>query len=148
MPKTLDRFDQKILTLLRQNSRLPTSKIAAQINLSRNAVRQRIERLERDGVIEAYTLRTRAPEQDSNSITAFMMVFRKDRMRGDAVINCLQGMEEVRQCFVLSGEFDLLVQLQASSQERMRAIWQEITALEGVQNTTTSFVLKQVIDLP
>jgi DNA-binding Lrp family transcriptional regulator len=148
MQKTLDAFDLKIIDALSINARLPASQIAEKVKLSRNAVRQRIERLERDGVIKGYTLRLGEGQQQGDAITAIIMVFRKDRMRGADVIQSLRRIQEVRQCYVLSGEFDLLVKLRARSQERMCEIWQQISALPGVENTTTSFALQKVIDLP
>ena len=147
MSKPLDQFDKSILKHLKNNARLPTSQLATKVNLSRNAVRQRIERMERDGVIQSYTLQTNELETDKLSSTAFIMVFRKDRMRGENVIKQLRQIQEVRECHVLSGDFDLLVKLQAHSQERICDIWQEITDLEEVENTNTCFALKKVIDL-
>ena len=148
MHKPPDSFDLKILDELTLNARLPTSQIADKVKLSRNAVRQRIERMERDGVIKGYTLRLGEGQHQGDAVTAIIMVFRKDRMRGADVINSLRKIQEVRQCYVLSGEFDLLLKLRAHSQERLCQIWQKIAELPGVENTTTSFTLQQVIDLP
>ena len=148
MKKLLDAFDQKILDELSQNARLPVAQLADKVSLSRNAVRQRIERLERDKVIKGYTLRLGEGQSQGDPVTAIIMVFRKDRMRGSDVIQSLRKIREVRQCYVLSGEFDLLLKLRAQSQERMCEIWQAIAELPGVENTTTSFTLQQVIDLP
>ena len=148
MQKELDTFDLKILDQLSLNARLPTAQIASRVNLSRNAVRQRIERLERDGVIQGYTLRLGEGHYPGDAVTAIIMVFRKDRMHDTEVIKALQKLQEVRQCYVLSGEFDLWVKLRAHSQERMCRIWQMISELPGVENTTTSFTLQQVVDLP
>ena len=53
----LDEIDQKILKELEENSRLPIAKIAHRVSLSRNAVRQRIDRLERDKIITGYTIK-------------------------------------------------------------------------------------------
>ena len=148
MPKPLDPFDQQILDELSQNARLPVAQLADKVSLSRNAVRQRMERLERDGIIKAYTVQFGEGHLHGDPVTAIIMVFRKDRMRGADVIHSLRKIQEVRQCYVLSGEFDLLVKLRAQSQERMCEIWQAIAELPGVENTTTSFTLQQVIDLP
>ena len=40
---------------------------------------------------------------------------------------------------------DLLVQVEAATHERISDIWATISALDGVQNMTTSFVLDSVV---
>ena len=52
MKRTLDKIDERIIEELTRNSRLAHNDIAMKVNLSRNAVRLRIERLERDGYIK------------------------------------------------------------------------------------------------
>lgn len=56
MKRLPDRADERILAELARNARIPHAEIADKINLSRNAVRQRIERLERSGHIGGYTI--------------------------------------------------------------------------------------------
>lgn len=58
MKRILDPLDERIIAELRLNARAAHAELATKVNLSRNAVRQRIERLERDGVIQGYTVRT------------------------------------------------------------------------------------------
>ena len=52
-----DEIDQALLRLLRANARMPAAELARAVNLSRTTVQSRLERLERSGVIEGYTLR-------------------------------------------------------------------------------------------
>lgn len=49
----LDQIDRLILAALTENARIPLVALAAQVHLSRNAVKQRIERMERQGMIGA-----------------------------------------------------------------------------------------------
>ncbi|MNO03487.1 hypothetical protein PS893_00430 [Pseudomonas fluorescens] len=74
-----------------------------------------------------------------------MFVYRYDRMRGTEVLEALRKMPEVLQCEVMSGEYDLMVRVGASSPERVHKVWNEISAMPGVENTITSFVLLNVI---
>ncbi len=56
MKRVLDKVDEKILDELTRHARLAHNEIGLKVNLSRNAVRLRIERLERDGYIRGYTI--------------------------------------------------------------------------------------------
>src|SRR5437660_329549 len=51
----LDSVDLKILTLLSKDGRLPAAQLGEQVGLSRPAVAERIEKLERNGVIRGTT---------------------------------------------------------------------------------------------
>jgi DNA-binding Lrp family transcriptional regulator len=143
--RILDPLDEHIIAQLQLNARAAHAELAAKVNLSRNAVRQRIERLERDGVIQGYTVRTGEGRQATSNINAVIFVYRYDRMRGAEVLQALRAIPEVIQCDVMSGEFDLMLRVGAASPQRVHKVWTEIAALPGVENTVTSFVLSSVV---
>jgi Lrp/AsnC family transcriptional regulator, leucine-responsive regulatory protein len=142
----LDAIDRKILDALQEDARIPVATLAQQVGLSRHAVRHRIDRLEALKVITGYTVRTGERAADAPVVRAIIMVYRRDRMRGADVTSAITRLPEVRYCAVLSGEFDLLVHLEAASQERITEIWQLLAALPGVVDTYTSFVLSPLVD--
>ncbi|MCP3752942.1 MULTISPECIES: Lrp/AsnC family transcriptional regulator [Pseudomonas] len=141
MKRILDPLDERILAELSANARIAHAELGAKVNLSRNAVRQRIERLERDGAIQGYTLRLGDSRRAASMISAVIFVYRHDRMRGEEVLAGLRSIPEIVQCEVLSGEFDLMLRVNAASPERVHRVWKEIAAMAGVENTVTSFVL-------
>ncbi|TIP15170.1 MAG: Lrp/AsnC family transcriptional regulator, partial [Mesorhizobium sp.] len=57
----------------------------------------------------------------------------------------LRRIPEVVACDVMSGEFDLVVRVEATEADRTRQIWQEISALPGVRDTLTAFALSSMI---
>ena len=145
MKRILDRADERILGELTHNARMPHAELAEKVNLSRNAVRQRIERLERDGLIQGYTIIIGEGKPRASTIAAMMFVYRHDRMRGGDVIQALKRIPEVVCCDVMSGEFDLVVRVEASAADRIREIWQDVSALPGVRDTLTAFALSSMI---
>lgn len=145
MKRILDRSDERILAELTRNARIPHAELAEKVSLSRNAVRQRIERLERDGLIQGYTIVAGEGKPCTSAIAAMMFVYRHDRMRGGDVIQKLKRVPEVVSCDVMSGEFDLVVRVEASAADRIREIWLEVSALPGVRDTLTAFALSSMI---
>ncbi|MEV7619403.1 Lrp/AsnC family transcriptional regulator [Microbacterium sp. NPDC089321] len=140
----LDQTDRTILSALTEDARVSLVALAARVHLSRNAVKQRIERMERQGVIAGYTV---VPGRAGAArVTATVLVYRTDRMRGGGVIAEIARIPEVKRCDVMSGEFDLLVSLDADSMERIGEIWEILAALPGVENTVTSVTLTRVVD--
>lgn len=140
----MDAIDHQILAELTADARIALVTLAARVHLSRNAVKQRIERMERDGVIGGYSLVRGSGA--GRRITAIVMVYRTDRMRGANVVTELTRIPEVTRCDILSGEFDLLVTITAESMDRVGEIWEQIASLSGVANTVTSVSLARVID--
>lgn len=140
---SLDQIDQEILSELMKNGRMSHAELASKVLLSRNAVRQRIDRMERLGYIQGYTVVSGTPGQ--GGVSAFFMVYRKDRVRGSDVIAVLQSIPEVVLCDVVSGDFDLLVRVEARSLERIQDIWEQIAALPGVTDTVTAMTLSSYV---
>ena len=53
----MDKIDKKLITLLQQNARMPLKALAEQVFLSSPAVSARLERLEREQIIEGYEVK-------------------------------------------------------------------------------------------
>lgn len=145
MKYLLDRVDEQILIELKANSRISHADLSMKVNLSRNAVRVRIERLEREGFIKGYTIVTWDGENSQNVTTALIFVYRHDRMRGGEVIQSLRKIPEVVACDIMTGDFDLLVRVESCEADRIRQIWQSIAEMPGVQDTLTAFALSSAI---
>ena len=145
MKYLLDRTDEQILVELKANARISHAELSAKVNLSRNAVRVRIERLEREGFIKGYTIVTGDGGNSRHITTALIFVYRHDRMRGGDVIQALRKISEVVACDIMTGEFDLLVRVESHEADRIRQIWQLIAEMPGVRDTLTVFALSTVI---
>ncbi len=55
----MDDLDREILSILRRDARTPYTEIADRVGTSEGTVRNRVERLVDDGVIERFTVATR-----------------------------------------------------------------------------------------
>ena len=135
MKNLLDRTDEQIVAALKANARTSHAELSAKVNLSRNAVRVRIERLEREGFIKGYTIVTGDGATSQNVTTALVFVYRHDRMRGGDVIQALRKIPEVVACDVMTGDFDLLVRVESSKADRITQIWHLIAEIPGARHT-------------
>ena len=141
----MDAIDQKIIAELTRNARVSHAELASKVLLSRNAVRQRVERLERQGQIAGYTI-VRAGDDSGEVVSALVLIYRQDRMRGGDVLAALTRIPEVVICEILSGDFDIVVRLEATSLERIRGIWEDIAQMPGVRDTVTALTLSSVVN--
>ena len=53
----MDKIDKKLITLLQENARMPLKSLAEKVFLSSPAVSARIERLEKEEIIEGYEVK-------------------------------------------------------------------------------------------
>ena len=143
----MDAIDEKIIAELTRNARISHSELAGKVLLSRNAVRQRVERLERQGHIAGYTI-VRAGDDTDDVVSALVLVHRQDRMRGGDVLAALKRIPELVICEILSGDFDIMVRLEAASLERIRVIWEDIAKMPGVRDTVTALTLSSIVNRP
>ena len=143
MKKELDHFDHKIIRALTDNARISITELSSIVNLSRNAINYRIKKLETIGVIKGYTTILNNELDDEKSVVASIMVYRKNRMRNNEVIEFANKVPEVKSCYIVSGEHDVFLLLKAPSQKRINEIWQDISNLTSVEDTNTVFVLSK-----
>lgn len=73
----LDEVDLKLIYLLRDNSRLSISELAELLGLSRPTVKSRLEKLEKEGIIQKYTIKL-SPELDRAENIVIMIVKTED----------------------------------------------------------------------
>ena len=136
----MDETDRRILGLLRGNARLPLKTIAAEVGLARSSARQRIARLEAEGVIRGYAARVDAGQ--AGQIGA-MLSIRLRTTPDPQVVAAVTGRSEVARCWSLSGEVDLLVEAQADGTDQLNALRDWISGLDGVAGVSTALVLKR-----
>jgi DNA-binding Lrp family transcriptional regulator len=139
-----DALDQGLLSLLAVNARESTADLARQLGVARTTVVTRLARLEREGVISGYTVRLRHDLAQAG-LSAFVGITVQPRAGAD-VVRLLQRLPEVKQLDSVSGQFDYVALVRADSAERLDGLLDQIRALEGVQQTTTSVVLSRRID--
>jgi DNA-binding Lrp family transcriptional regulator len=143
--RPLDDIDHKILALLRENARRTLADIGEHVSLSVAAVKRRIERLERDGVIKGYTTRIDMSGLDE-AIEVIMEVFCADRTSPGDIRPSFEHVEEVVSGFTVSGEPDVLLRLRVDSVSHLEQVVERLRRDPNVVRTKTMLVLSTFID--
>jgi Lrp/AsnC family leucine-responsive transcriptional regulator len=139
--RPLDDKDRQIIELLRGDARLPLKTLAAKVGLARSTLRDRLSRLEADGIIRGY----HADIADGQpSVSAYLFI-RLKSTPAPGLIAFLHRMPEVKSCTSLTGDIDLLVELSAATTDRVNALRDRISSHETVADLTTSIVLNRNI---
>lgn len=140
----MDEIDRQLLTLLRGDGRMPTTTLAKRVGLARSSVQERLERLQRDGVIRGFTVVTGATGPDA--VQAYLLVKVSE--------NChrlqapLRALPEVLTAHSITGDDDLLVYIETASTDALAKVREQVEKMPGVLRVTTSLVLKRWVDRP
>lgn len=140
----LSDADQALLSLLRDNARASTAELARRLGVSRTTVQSRIERLEQRGVIAGYGVRL-SSDYEQGQVRAHVLLTVTPKL-ADKVVRSLRALAPVRTLHSVSGNFDMIVIVEASSIRELDLLLDQIGALEGVERTSSSIILSTRID--
>ena len=141
--RELDVKDREILQILSKEARIALKTLAGRIGLSRTATSERVTNLERSGIIRGY--RADIGEIDANVIRAILLVSLK-RTRALGLLDLLARNTQVRRVSSVSGQLDLIIELEAASIDDLNRIRDMIASHETVDDITTAVVLRRDID--
>ena len=136
----MDEIDHQLLSLLRQDARLPVAFLAGKLGVSRGTVTNRIRRLESANVIVGYTVRLR-PDVQQSQIKAWMSIAVEGNQTR-TVIASLLGEPGVATLHDTNGRWDLLAELRADNLQDLAKVLERIRLLKGISNTETSIHLE------
>jgi DNA-binding Lrp family transcriptional regulator len=140
----LSETDHSLLSLLRENARVSTADLARKMGLSRTTVQSRIERLEKRGMIRGYSVQL-SPEYEQNLVKAHVLVTALPKL-ATKVEAALRRIAWVRTLHSVSGQFDMIVIVEAPSIQELDKLLDEIGSLDGVERTMSSIILSTRID--
>jgi len=108
----LDAKDLAILKLLQQNARITVKEISEKIHLSTTPVHERIKRMEDSGVIKQYaTLVDPAKVKKGLMVICYVSLRQHSKTSGDKFIKAMNDLNEVIECYTISGEFDFILKV-------------------------------------
>lgn len=131
------------MALLREDARRPVADLARSLGLARTTVQARIERLERGGIIQGYTLR-RSPALRA-ALEATVLISIEPRA-GPGVLDRLRSLPGVQVVHTTSGRFDLLAQVEAPDTEALDRLIDDIAAARGVRSSESLIHLATKLD--
>jgi len=130
----LDNKDNKIIGILKEDSREPIKDISKKTGIRPSTVHQRIQKLIKDGVIEKFTIKLNNKAIDENFI-AFLLI---KGTTSDYINNKFLNTKNVKEVFGVTGEYDVLVKLKFKDVEEFNDfIINFRKEMRGIQATMT-----------
>ncbi len=141
----LDKTDILILKILQNNSNLTTKELASKVNLSTTPVFERLKRLENDGYIKKYVA-----VLDANKLNRGFVVFCSVKLRrlnkeiAENFVNTIQSIDEVTECYNISGEFDYLLKIHAPDMKYYQEfIINVLGTIDSLGSLVSTFVMHE-----
>jgi Lrp/AsnC family leucine-responsive transcriptional regulator len=142
----LDLLDFQLLNLIQENAKYTNKELALKLNLSVTAVFERIKKLEREKLIHHYTAIL-----DRNKINKGFVVFCHIKLvqhTKEYITQFeqeVQKLDEVLECFHVSGDYDYLLKVCLEDMESYRKFMvTKLTALNHIGSTQSSFMIGEV----
>lgn len=136
---TLGAKDRELLAILSENAREQTATIARRLGLSRTTVQAKIDRLERDGVIAGYGVKL-SDAYESGMVKAHVLITIAPKTLA-RITTELHAIPAVRTLHSVSGSFDLIAIVEATSIAELDHLIDRIGEIEGVERTLSSIIL-------
>jgi Lrp/AsnC family leucine-responsive transcriptional regulator len=136
----LDATDLEIIELLRRDARRTLADVAERVSLSAPAVKRRVDRLERDGVITGYTVLV-----DHARLGRPLQAFTELRFAGNLPVDEIAGIAddipEVQTIFTTAGDPDALAWIRVRDVDDLKRVIDLLRRSGRVTGTKTLMVL-------
>jgi len=141
----LDEKDMEILRALKENSKSSVNKLAKLTGIPPATVHHRLKKLEKDGVIQRYTIDTN-DKKLGYSLHAYISITVQPRGKGDMdqrkLADKLAKHELVLDAAVLAGDVDMLLKMRAKDMDQLNNfILDYLRNIEGIDKTKTLMVM-------
>ncbi|WP_224449126.1 Lrp/AsnC family transcriptional regulator [Haloprofundus salilacus] len=134
----MDDLDRRILNVLRRDARTPYTEIAERVGTSEGTIRNRVERMTTEGVIERFTVSTR-----TGNIKAMVEISVEMNVNTSEVSEQLADWETVDFVWQVSGEEDIVLVVDAADTRAVNDLITRAREMEEVKSTKTRLILDE-----
>ena len=142
----IDEVDKRILMHLQQDSKKTTKEISNDLGLSVTAIYERIEKMEREGIISKYVALLN-PEKIEKGFMVLCQIkltqHKKDFL--NKFEREVTSLPEVIECLHVSGDFDYILKVLVKDMDAYREfLVKKLTTLDHIGSTKSIFTINKV----
>ena len=145
-PYKIDKNGEGVLEILTNDARATNEDIAKQLNITESTVEKYKQKFEKDRIILKYKTHVNWERIKQHEVRALIevKVLPERRVGFDAVAELIYRFPEVTSVYLLSGGYDLLVQVEGPSLKEVALfVSEKLATIKNVQSTVTHFLLKK-----
>ncbi len=136
-----DELDLEILRELKENSKMPYRKMAAKLGVHPNTLMQRIKRLEREKIIEKYTVELNFDKIGYETQVVILMKARGGKIGDRSQLSDLAKIPQVQSLYGITGTYDVIAFLLVKSRDELVAVLKHIQEHPVVARTNSHIIL-------
>ncbi len=134
----IDHLDDKIIEILKKDSRRPFVEIANELEVSEGTIRSRVKKLFEEEVIQAFTIKT-----SSKNVKALVEVKIDVNVNTSDIADQIASFEGVSEVYEVTGEEDIVAIIDVTSSPQLNEIIERIRRYDNVESTRTRLILKE-----
>lgn len=138
---------KELLNLLQENSNISHKKLAEKLGIDETTVKNKIEELEKAGIIAGYKAIINWDKFDKEADPSVFIELKVAPQAGngfDRIAERISQFPQVKTVYLMSGGYDLFVSVKGKTMKEVALfVAEKFATLEGVTATTTHFILKK-----
>ena len=145
----MDEKDERIIDILKENSKLSTQQISKKASIPITTVHHRIKKLLRDGVIKKYTI-ILDDKKIGKLLAAYILIsvdyklLKEIKKTQHDLAKKLKIHPDIEEATTVTGATDIIIKVKVKDVEELdNLIEKYIRNLDGVERTQTSVVLSE-----
>src|SRR3954464_10758386 len=144
---SIDGIDRRIIALLRENARRSFQDIGAQVALSAPAVKRRVDRLRREGVIKGCTTLI-DPRRFGWQTQAIVELTTEGRFSGADILTAIRSHPEVAAAYTVAGQASAILIVRAEDTVHLERVLERLRETPAITRTRTAVVLSTLLERP
>jgi DNA-binding Lrp family transcriptional regulator len=137
-----DETDLKILKILQEHSRTSFKKIARKVGVSEATVYNRVKRMQKDGLIEKYTIKVNLEQFENAWFSAIIRVRLESGKYVPEVSELLKNIPHVHALYDVTGEYDFVLITRFTNHKELFSFIRELSSVGHVAQTNSQIVMK------
>ena len=143
MQVRLDDVDERILDLLQRDARITMRALGLAVGLSGPAVTDRVRRLEDRGVVRGYRAEVSHAHLGLGVLAFVTLGLPFDDHASARVESLIHGIEEVAECYRISGEDSYLVKVFVADIAALQDVLERLSGFSRVRSSVVLRTLKE-----
>lgn len=134
----IDRLDEKIVDMLKKDSRRPFVDIANNLDVSEGTIRSRVRRMTEDGIIKGFTIKT-----SSKNVKSLVEIRINVNTDTQDIAKELANYDGVTEVFEVTGDQDIIIIVDVESSQQLNDIIERVRHNNKIISTRTRLILKE-----
>ena len=146
----MDKTDEKILNLMKENSRLTTQQISKKILIPITTVHYRIKKMEKEGIIKKYSLGL-DHKKLGKTISAYIHIIvdykslQENKISQHELTKKLKQYELVEEAAMVTGGVDIIIKVRLKDVDELDDfVTKKLRNIVGIEKTQTMVILNEV----